>query len=128
MTAQRFYFDPREGLPYVPILLSAGGVWKEFHALLDSGATNNVLPYNVGVARGLSWEEQGFYLKGEDFLRGAPIVGVRLHGEIPPFPPLELVFAWSRSDEMPLILGHVNFFLEFDLLLSDTREFFELSQ
>ncbi len=128
MTAQRFHFDPRHGLPFVPILLSAGGVWKEFNALLDSGATNNVLPYHAGLALGLLWEEQRFHLEGEDFLRGAPIVGVRLYGEIPPFPPLELVFAWSRSDDMPLILGHVNFFLEFDLFLSDTREFFELSQ
>ncbi|MCP4379497.1 MAG: hypothetical protein GY794_25415 [bacterium] len=96
--------------------------------MLDSGATNNVLPYHAGLALGLLWEEQRFHLEGEDFLRGAPIVGVRLYGEIPPFPPLELVFAWSRSDDMPLILGHVNFFLEFDLFLSDTREFFELSQ
>jgi hypothetical protein len=35
--------------------------------------------------------------------------------EIGAFPPVRLAFAWSRSDDVPLILGQVNFFMEFDV-------------
>ncbi|WP_421654670.1 hypothetical protein [Leptothermofonsia sp. ETS-13] len=30
------------------------------------------------------------------------------------FKPVQLVFAWTQANNMPLILGQVNFFIEFD--------------
>ncbi|WP_244913187.1 hypothetical protein [Phormidesmis priestleyi] len=31
------------------------------------------------------------------------------------FEPLQLVFAWTQATNVPLILGQVNFFMEFDV-------------
>jgi hypothetical protein len=31
------------------------------------------------------------------------------------FPPVDLAFAWTQSTEVPMILGQVNFFMEFDV-------------
>ena len=61
-----------------------------------------------------------------DFLRGAPVVGVRLQGAINPFSPVMLVFAWTQKTDVPLILGHVNFFWEFEAHFYDAQGFFEL--
>ena len=83
--------------------------------LVDSGATNNVLPYHFGLELGLSWEAQACRLTPVDILCGAPVVGVKLYREVPPFPPFEMVFAWTQKDDMPIILGHMNFFLPFDV-------------
>ena len=96
-------------------------------ALVDSGATNNVLPHSIGLKLGLSWEEQTYSLTPVDFLRGSPVVGVKLYGKLTPFPPYEMVFAWTQKDDMPLILGHVNFFLIFDVHFYDTQGIFEIS-
>lgn len=30
-------------------------------------------------------------------------------------PPVTQAFAWSQSDEVPLVLGQTNFFMEFDV-------------
>ena len=63
--AQRFpyvEFDPSLGhasaLPYVPITLELGQNVASVSALLDSGSTLNVLPYEVGLQLGAIWERQ----------------------------------------------------------------------
>jgi hypothetical protein len=42
------------------------------------------------------------------------------------FAPVPLAFAWTRSNDVPLILGHVNFFLEFEVCFFRARKFFEV--
>ncbi|QEH31948.1 hypothetical protein OJF2_04150 [Aquisphaera giovannonii] len=42
------------------------------------------------------------------------------------FPPTRLVFAWTRSDTVPVLLGQVNFFMEFDVCFFRSRSEFEL--
>lgn len=127
MSLRRFTYTPARYLPFIPITLFYGerSITKE--ALVDSGATNNVLPYHVGLELGLSWEAQTRELTPVDILRGAPVVGIRLHGKVKPFPPRELVFAWTQKDDLPLILGHVNFFWEFDVHFYDAQGFFEIT-
>lgn len=63
---QRFrYFeaDPLLGsvsaLPYAPITLQLGDRRVQVSALIDSGATLNVLPFDVGVQLGAAWEKAG---------------------------------------------------------------------
>lgn len=31
------------------------------------------------------------------------------------FPPVERAFAWTQATDVPMILGQVNFFVEFDV-------------
>jgi len=46
--------------------------------------------------------------------------------EIGDFPPVRLAFAWSRSDNVPLILGQMNFFMEFDICFYRSQLEFEV--
>lgn len=39
---------------------------------------------------------------------------------------VRLVFAWSLSDDVPLLLGRMNFFLEFDVCFYRSQMMFEL--
>ena len=43
------------------------------------------------------------------------------------FIPVRLAFAWSQSDNVPLILGQVNFFMEFDICFYRSQLEFEIS-
>ena len=63
--AKRFgYFeaDPLLGvassLPYTPIMLRMGDRKPQVSALIDSGSTLNVLPFDVGLKLGAVWDEQ----------------------------------------------------------------------
>jgi hypothetical protein len=47
--------------------------------------------------------------------------------EIGEFGPTELVFAWVRSPNVPLILGQTNFFLEFDVCFYRSKLEFEVN-
>jgi hypothetical protein len=42
------------------------------------------------------------------------------------FAPVLWAFAWTQSDTVPVILGQVNFFMEFDVYLSRSQAFFEV--
>lgn len=62
---QRFSFTERTDsfgrsnvMPYLPLTLSNGSLSVEVMALLDTGASVNVLPYEIGVQLGAVWENQ----------------------------------------------------------------------
>jgi hypothetical protein len=42
--------------------------------------------------------------------------------------PGHLAFAWSRSDTVPVLLGQVNFLLEFDVCLSRAGQWFDVAE
>jgi len=42
------------------------------------------------------------------------------------FAPVRLAFAWARVDNVPVILGQINFFLEFDVCFFRARQLFEV--
>lgn len=94
--------------------------------LLDTGSAVNVLPYTVGLQLGLVWEQQTtvVYLTGN--LARLPARAVILSGQVEPFPPVQLAFAWSQSEEAPVILGQVNFFAEFDVCFYGSQSAFEV--
>ena len=54
--------DPSLGsasaLPYAPITLQFGDREIRVSALVDSGATLNVLPYDLGLELGAAWDRQ----------------------------------------------------------------------
>jgi hypothetical protein len=49
-------------------------------------------------------------------------------GDIGEFAPVRLAFAWVKSNQMPLILGQTNFFLEFDICFYRSTLEFEIQQ
>jgi len=60
------------------------------------------------------------------FLAGHEARALLTEARIEGFPPIRLAFAWTRSDEVPLLLGQVNFFAEFDVSFRTSRREFEV--
>ena len=83
--------------------------------MLDTGASVNVLPYSVGVQLGAVWEEQTTSVILAGNLASVEARGLLVSARIGGFNEVRLVFAWSRSQDAPLLLGRMNFFLEFDV-------------
>ena len=52
--------------------------------------------------------------------------GLLVSAQISNFAPVQLVFAWSLSDDAPLLLGRMNFFLEFDVCFYRSQLAFEV--
>jgi hypothetical protein len=122
LDSQRFSFTERidslgrsSVMPYLPITLSNGSNSIEVMALLDTGASVNVLPYEIGLQLGLIWEQQTVAIQLSGNLAHSEARGLVLSGTVALFSPILLAFAWTRSTDVPIILGHLNFFAEFNV-------------
>jgi hypothetical protein len=113
-------------LPYLPIMLTYTNRSVEAMALLDTGASVNVLPYEIGLQLGAVWEEQTVPIQLSGNLARMEARGLVLLATVAEFPSILLAFAWTESREAPLILGHMNFFAEFDVCFYRADFAFEL--
>ena len=114
-------------MPFLPLALRfKDGEPVQVRGLLDSGATVNVLPYGLGLRLGVVWEAQTTLVKLTGNLAAHEARAVMLQGRIADFAPVPLVFAWSRSESVPLLLGQVNFFEAFDVCFHRARRRFEI--
>lgn len=132
-TPVRFSYDagssndsPGGLLAYLPIRLSRSEKSVVVAGLLDTGSTVNVLPYTMGLELGLVWEEQSTPVALTGTLGRAAARGVILQGQVESFPPVELAFAWTQLPETPLILGQINFFLEFEVCFFRAKAAYEV--
>lgn len=131
--AKRFPFiERRDGagdtnvFPLVPIALSyRDRVWDGL-GLLDTGSSLNVLPYNLGLELGAAWEEQTLSISLAGNLAPVEARGLAVMGQVGDFPPVRLAFAWAKSNDPPLILGQLNFFMEFDVCFYRSQLAFEV--
>ncbi|MEG4372333.1 hypothetical protein QUB29_23050 [Microcoleus sp. B4b_D2] len=94
--------------------------------LLDTGSSLNVLPYHVGLALGSVWEEQTLSIPLAGNLAPVEARGLAVVGKISDFPPVRLAFAWAKSNDPPIILGQLNFFMEFDVCFYRSQLAFEV--
>jgi hypothetical protein len=131
---QRFPFIERMNqqgeanvFPCVPISLSYRNRNLDVFGLLDTGSSLNVLPYNFGLELGAVWEEQSLSIPLSGNLAPVEARGLALIGKIGNFPPIPLVFAWANSNDPPLILGQLNFFLEFNVCFYRSQLAFDIS-
>lgn len=102
-------------MPYLPLTLTTESHSVEVMALLDTGASVNVLPYDIGLQLGAIWEEQTVSIPLSGNLAHSEARGLVLSGIVAPFSPILLAFAWTQSKDVPVILGHMNFFSEFNV-------------
>jgi hypothetical protein len=114
-------------MPYLPLLLSSGSQQVAAVGLLDTGATVNVLPYPLGLHLGLVWDQQRTPLRLSGNLAQAPARAVVIHASIASFSVVRLAFAWTQLASVPVILGQVNFFLEFDVCFFASQAVFEIT-
>lgn len=119
---------PASYLPFLPITLIHNDNFLTVSGLLDTGATVNVLPYKIGLQLGLEWEKQTISMNLTGNLANYESRAVILKGKINDFTPVNLAFAWTKADDVSLILGQVNFFLEFDVCFYRSQLFFEVKK
>jgi hypothetical protein len=114
-------------LPRLSLSLRREDRIVELIGLVDSGATVSVLPYELGLQLGGVWEDRRAVIQLAGNLGNQPAMPFSAIAQIGEFPPTELVFAWSRSPTVPLILGQTNFFLEFDVCFYRSTSEFEVN-
>lgn len=119
---QRFRFTERTDslgrssiMPHLPIMLTNRSNSIEVVALLDTGSSVNVLPYEIGVQLGVVWAEQTVSIELSGNLSRNEARGLVLSGTVAYFSPVLLAFAWTHARDIPVILGHMNFFAEFNV-------------
>ncbi len=122
LNGQRYPFIERQNdlgessiLPLVPLVLTAGDRSVEVMALLDTGASVSVLPYAIGLQLGTVWKNQTVAIPLSGNLAQSEARGLILSGAIGQFSPVLLAFAWTERPNTPVILGHMNFFAEFNV-------------
>jgi hypothetical protein len=117
--------DNAGSLPYLPITLQYQNSLS-VQGLLDTGATVNVLPYSIGTQLGAVWEQQTIPVKLTGNLANFEARVLIVSATIGNFAPVRLAFAWTQSDNIPLLLGQVNFFMEFDVCFYRSQFEFEI--
>lgn len=122
--------DPAQGewdsLPRLPITLRLGRRAIDVIALVDSGATVNVLPYRTGIQMGAFWDDRLAVLQLAGNFGNTSAMPLFTTAEITGLPLTRLAFAWSQNDSVPVILGQMNFFLEFDVCFYRSQLEFEI--
>jgi hypothetical protein len=123
-----FPFTDDEALPMIPITLSYANFFVSANALLDSGSTVNLLPYDIGLQLGAIWERQTVRLPLAGNLAKVEARGLFLHIQIGDLEPVRLAVSWVQASQVPLILGQTNFFREFDVCLQRSRNTIEITR
>jgi hypothetical protein len=115
-----------DSLPRLPLLLRREEQSVEAVGLADSGATVNVLSYELGLQSGAVWDDRKAIIQLAGNLSNQPAMPFAAIARIGEFPPTGLLFAWVKRQNIPLILGQTNFFLEFDVCFYRSRMEFEV--
>jgi hypothetical protein len=119
-------FGAADALPELPLILTYRNSSVDVSGLLDTGASVSVLPYSIGVQLGAIWEEQTISVMLAGNLAPVEARGLLVSAQIGSFEPVRLVFAWSLSNDIPLLLGRMNFFLEFDVCFYRSQLVFDV--
>jgi hypothetical protein len=69
----------------------------------------------IGLQLGAVWEAQTVPIQLSGNLDRNEARGLVLSGTVAQFSPVLLAFAWTQSRDVPVILGHMNFFEEFNV-------------
>jgi hypothetical protein len=132
VTAARFPFVPRNPAlgtaslaPLLPITLTLTNT-VSVAGLLDTGAMVNVLPYSVEVQLGADWDQLTTTIQLTGNLAAIEARALAVTGTVGSFAPVRLALAWVKTDAIPVLLGQVNFFLEFDVCFYRSRGEFDV--
>lgn len=113
-------------MPRLPLWLNREAQSVEAIGLVDSGATVNVLSYELGLQLGGVWDDRRAIIQLAGNLSNQPAMPFATIAQIEDFPPVELLFTWVQRPNIPLILGQTNFFLEFDVCFHRSKMEFEV--
>lgn len=80
----------------------------------------------MGQQLGFDWSQQKHSVVLSGNLATVEARVVVVSAVVGSFPAVRLAFAWSQSDDVSVILGQVNFFMEFDICFFRSRSVFEV--
>ena len=75
---------------------------------------------------GADWDKQTVPIQLTGNLANEEARGLLLSATVGKFPSVQLAFAWTKSNAVPVLLGQVNFFMEFDVCFFRSRLVFEV--
>ena len=119
--------DEFDSLPRVTLTLQYENQRVDVVGLADSGSTVNVLPYQVGLQLGATWDDSQAYIRLAGSLGDHPAMPLVVTAEIDGVGSARLAFAWVKNTDAPLILGQTNFFMEFDVCFYRSKLEFEIN-
>jgi hypothetical protein len=79
----------------LPLTLSLDGQFLNTEGLLDTGASVNVLPYELGLQLGLVWEDETLSVLLAGNLARFEARAVVVDAQVSSFPTINLAFAWN---------------------------------
>jgi len=113
-------------MPLLPLRLELPPHAVAVLGLLDTASAVNVLPHHVGLQLGADWDQQTTSVQLTGNLASVPARGLVVSAIVGRFASLRLAFAWAQVSTIPLILGQINFFAEFDAYFSRASGIFEV--
>ena len=119
-------FGDTDWVPKLPIELSYRGRSVSDVGLLDTGSSVSVMPYGMGRELGLVWDELTMVLRLGGNLAAVEARGVLVNAVVGNFESVRLVFAWCQTDVVPLLLGRMNFFSEFNVCFYQSQLMFDV--
>ena len=119
--------DEFDSLPRIPLTLHHQNRSVKVVGLVDSGATVNVLPYEVGLKLGATWDNRQAVIQLAGNLGSQLAVPFFAITEVEGCGSVQLAFAWAKSENIPIILGQTNFFMEFDVCFYRSKLEFEIN-
>ena len=75
---------------------------------------------------GLIWEDETLSVLLAGNLARFEARAVIVDAQVSSFPMVNLAFAWTQTNDIPLILGQANFFFEFNVCFFRARSEFEV--
>jgi hypothetical protein len=133
LDAERFQFIATDGtsgeaslMPHLPITVFYQDRSTNCLGLLDTGATVNVMPYHIGIELGAEWKQEAATIRLSGNLAQYEACPLIVSAQVGKFVPVRLAFAWTQSGDVPMILGQVNFFMEFDVCFYRSQKAFEV--
>lgn len=116
-----------DSLPRVPLILRRQSHTVEAIGLVDSGATVSVMPYELGLQLGATWNDSRAIIQLAGNLGNQAAIPFFAMVQVGDLAPVQLAFAWTQSPNAPLILGQTNFFMEFDVCFYRSKMEFEIT-
>lgn len=121
--------NPATLMPRLPLTLKLADKSIEVSGLIDSGSTINVIPYEVGLTLGAIWEHQEVAVPLAGSLgrtEGRALIIQSSHPQLTAGHDVELIFAWVKDQNAPVIFGQTNFLIEFRVCFDALQNVFEV--
>lgn len=112
--------------PFLPVTIRYGQAEIQTMALLDSGADINVMPYQLGLELGADWDAPSVIEDLQGLGGGVQAKRIVADLHVESWPSIGQIFAWARDDEIPVILGQIDFFQNVNVCFHRYQYTFEI--